>query len=110
MGDVLKSTLTNADDAETLAHDALTSIDARANEIKKNMKSARKLQDNHEEMKVGFYPASILCKRLIILKTDQKNIKGIKYGERFEVYRIQNRQLKIDSYFLFIFVSLAATC
>ena len=54
LGDVLKSTLTNADDAETLAHDALTSIDARANEIKKNMKSAKKLQDNHEEMKVCF--------------------------------------------------------
>ena len=54
LGDVLKSTLTNADDAETLAHDALTSIDARANEIKKNMKSAKKLQDNHEEMKVVF--------------------------------------------------------
>ncbi len=52
MGDTLKSTLTNADDAETLAHDALTSIDARANEIKKNMKSARKLQDDHAEMKV----------------------------------------------------------
>ena len=48
LGDVLKSTLTNADDAETLAHDALTSIDARANEIQKNMKSAKKLQDNHE--------------------------------------------------------------
>jgi hypothetical protein len=63
LGDVLKSTLTNADDAETLAHDALTSIDARANEIKKNMKSARKLQDNHEEMKVCFHTTSILCHR-----------------------------------------------
>jgi hypothetical protein len=52
LGDTLKSTLSNADDAETLAHDALTSIDARANEIKKNMKSARKLQDDHAEMKV----------------------------------------------------------
>ena len=52
LGDTLKSTLTNADDAETLAHDALTSIDARANEIKKNMKSARKLQDDHAELKV----------------------------------------------------------
>jgi hypothetical protein len=53
LGDILKSTLTNADDAETLAHDALTSIDARANEIKKNMKSARKLQDDHAEMKAS---------------------------------------------------------
>jgi hypothetical protein len=64
LGDTLKSTLTNAEDAETLATDALASIDARANEIKKNMKSARKLQDNHEEMKVR--PFNTACINLWI--------------------------------------------
>jgi len=35
-----------------LSHDALNSINARANEIKKNMQSAKDLQNNHAEMKV----------------------------------------------------------
>lgn len=52
LGETLKATLFNAEDAETLSHDALASIDARANEIKKNMDSAKSLQNNHAEMKV----------------------------------------------------------
>lgn len=48
---VLKSSVANSSDAETVSHDALASINARANEIKKNMEVAKKLQDNHAEMK-----------------------------------------------------------
>ena len=46
----MKSTVQQADDAETLAHDALASIDARAVEIKKHMKGTQELQNDHAEM------------------------------------------------------------
>ena len=49
-GEILKSTVQQADDAETLAHDALASIDARAVEIKKHMKGTQDLQNDHAEM------------------------------------------------------------
>ena len=39
-----------ADDAETLAHDALASIDARAEEITERLKITNALQHNHTEM------------------------------------------------------------
>lgn len=41
---VLEETVKAANDAETIAHDALASIDARAEEITQNMDQARKLQ------------------------------------------------------------------
>lgn len=47
----LKETVQNATDAETVAHDALASIDARAQGIKDNMSTARKLQDDSAEIK-----------------------------------------------------------
>ena len=46
----LKSTVQEADDAETLAHDALASIDARAEEITERLKITNALQHNHTEM------------------------------------------------------------
>ena len=46
----LKLTVKEADDAETLAHDALASIDARADEIKRNMGETQDLQNRHAEM------------------------------------------------------------
>ena len=48
--EVLKSTVQEADDAQTIAHDALASIEARAGEINDNMKITNDLQFNHTEM------------------------------------------------------------
>ena len=47
----LDETSKEADDAETIAHDALASIDARAAEITRNMKAARDLQKDNEDLK-----------------------------------------------------------
>ena len=49
--DILSKTLNNASDAETLASDALTSIDTRANEITKSMANALELQKHNSELK-----------------------------------------------------------
>ena len=49
--DVLKDTMQKADDAETLAHDALQSIDARADLITRNMAGAKKIQDDSADLK-----------------------------------------------------------
>ncbi len=49
--EVLKDTVTKANDAETLAHDALASIDARAEEITRNMAQAKKIQDDYADLK-----------------------------------------------------------
>ncbi len=46
----LKETVINATDAETVAHDALASIDARAEVIKNDMKTARGLMDDDAEI------------------------------------------------------------
>ena len=48
--EVLKSTVQEADDAETLAHDALASIDARAEEITDRLKITNNLQQKYTEM------------------------------------------------------------
>ena len=48
---MLKQTVDEANDAETIAHDALASIDARASEIQSNMEDAKNLQDNYAELK-----------------------------------------------------------
>jgi seryl-tRNA synthetase len=47
----LKETVQNATDAETVAHDALASIDARAEVIKNSMVTARTLLDDNAEIK-----------------------------------------------------------
>lgn len=47
----LKETVQNATDAETVAHDALASIDARAQVIKNSMSTARQLQDDSADIK-----------------------------------------------------------
>ncbi|TRY60964.1 hypothetical protein TCAL_05712 [Tigriopus californicus] len=49
--ELLKETVDIANDAETVAHDSLSSINARADEITRNIGQARTLQDNHEQMK-----------------------------------------------------------
>ena len=41
----------DANDAETLAHDALASIRTRAGEIRTSKEQATQLQNNHAEMK-----------------------------------------------------------
>jgi hypothetical protein len=46
----LKSTVQEADDAETIAHDALISIAQRAEEITEKLKISNDLQQNHTEM------------------------------------------------------------
>ncbi len=48
---VLDETSKQANDAETIAHDALASIDARAHEITASMGRARSLQDDYAELK-----------------------------------------------------------
>ena len=48
--EVLKSTVQEADDAETIAHDALISIAQRAEEITEKLKITNALQQNHTEM------------------------------------------------------------
>ncbi len=49
--EVLKETSEQANDAETIAHDALASINARADEITASMAGARRLQDDYAEMR-----------------------------------------------------------
>ena len=46
----MKSTVQEADDAETIAHDALISIAQRAEEITEKLKITNDLQQNHTEM------------------------------------------------------------
>ena len=48
--EVLKSTVQEADDAETIAHDALISIAQRAEEITEKLEITNALQQNHTEM------------------------------------------------------------
>ncbi len=48
---MLKETSERANDAETIAHDALASIDARADEITASMSRARALSVDHDELK-----------------------------------------------------------
>ena len=48
--EVLKSTVQEADDAETIAHDALISIAQRAEEISEKLVITNALQQNHTEM------------------------------------------------------------
>ena len=59
----LKDTVDEAEDAGTIAHDALASINARADEITLNMDKARQLQDDHADMKFnigeGFFVFTI---------------------------------------------------
>ncbi len=56
--ETLKETAIQANDAETIAHDALASIDARADEITQSMAGARRLQDDHSEMKFSLDAAA----------------------------------------------------
>ena len=67
----LKSTVQEADDAETLAHDALASIDARAEEITERLKITNALQHNHTEMAFAI--------GMIIFNNKQANT-GFKYS------------------------------
>ena len=48
--EVLKSTVQEADDAETIAHDALISIAQRAEEITEKLNITNVLQQNHTDM------------------------------------------------------------
>ena len=48
--EVLKATVQEADDAETIAHDALAGVAARAGEIHGKMGITQQLQYNHTEM------------------------------------------------------------
>ena len=73
--EVLKSTVQEADDAETIAHDALISIAQRAEEISEKLVITNALQQNHTEMSfaIGMNWKFIILNSLTIF-FDRRNI------------------------------------
>jgi chromosome segregation ATPase len=77
--DVLKDTVLKANDAETLSHDALASIDARAEEITKNMAQAKTIQDDYADLKFA-------------LEATKKSLKEIEDRRRQKRRQRQKRE------------------
>ena len=91
--DVLKETVNEANDAETIAHDALASINTRADEIKQNMDNARTLQADYEEAKF-----SIEATRKAL--SDLEMGRRARRGDQESGDRLSKRQASVSVSFL----------
>lgn len=92
--DILKDTVAQATDAETLAHDALASIDARANEITKNKDRATELQVNHAELKFAL-DATAKALADIDQKRRQRRDTDSNVDDRIE--ELKRKEIELDN-------------